>query len=154
PGQLAGAFLDRPLEGVGRHVDTLGLLDRRLEPHVALGVAAADPRCRRDLADQLGEELAALLVVLGLLPLDLRPLRMPRHPVTSFPAPAGFPGRGPPSVAISTKPAPSPDSPGGRARARSAPRGASRRPRRAAARPATPGSAAAARRRPPAASRT
>src|SRR5581483_9532090 len=75
-GQLAGALLDRPLEGVGGHVDRLRLLHGRLQAHVALRVAAAHPRGGGDLPDQLREELPALLVVLRLLTLDLRPFRM------------------------------------------------------------------------------
>jgi hypothetical protein len=46
---------------------------RRLEAQVALGVSAAVPRRDRDLAQDLGEQLAALDVGLALLALDLRP---------------------------------------------------------------------------------
>src|SRR5439155_4817858 len=86
-GQLAGALLHRALDVVLRHVDFFGGLDRRLEPHVALGVAAAVLGGDRDLAEDLREELAALDVGLALLALDLRPPGVPRHrrsPLCSF----------------------------------------------------------------------
>src|SRR5262249_29369232 len=78
-GQLAGALLDGALDVVLRHVDFLGGLDRRLQPHVALRIAATIFRRDRDLAEDLGEELAALDVGLALLTLDLRPPRMACH---------------------------------------------------------------------------
>src|SRR5262249_45448864 len=66
------------LEGVGGHVDRLRLLDRGLEPHVHLRVAA-EPRRGRDLANELREHLPPRLIRLRLLALDLGPLRMTGH---------------------------------------------------------------------------
>jgi hypothetical protein len=71
--QLAGALLDGPLDVVLRHVDFLGRLHGCLQPHVALRIAAAVLGGDGDLAEDLGEELAALHVRLALLALDLRP---------------------------------------------------------------------------------
>ena len=78
-GADAGAAVDRPLDVVLRHRGVAGLLDRRRQGRVAVGVAAAIARRDGDRPRQLGEELAALGVGGALLVLDRRPLRMSGH---------------------------------------------------------------------------
>jgi hypothetical protein len=54
-------------------------VDGQAQARVHPRVAAARTGGNGDLADQLREVLAALVVIDGLLALDLRPLAMPRH---------------------------------------------------------------------------
>ena len=77
--ELAGAPLDGPLDGVERHRRVAGLLVHRAQRRVRVEVAAALAGRHLDLADQLGEELAARLVLRTLLVLDRRPLGMTGH---------------------------------------------------------------------------
>ena len=77
--ELAGALLDGALDVVGGHVGALGLVDRGAQARVGVGVAAADAGGDRHLADELGEELAALGVERALLVLDRVPLGMSGH---------------------------------------------------------------------------
>src|SRR5690606_18942377 len=60
--QLAGRLLDRALDHVLGHVDRQALVDRGAQARVAAGVAAAGAGGDADLADDLGENLAALRV--------------------------------------------------------------------------------------------
>src|SRR5690606_36239786 len=60
--QLAGGLLDRPLDHVLGHVQAQPLVDRRTQARIAPGVAPAGAGGDADLADDLGENLAALCV--------------------------------------------------------------------------------------------
>ena len=84
PLQLARALLDGALDVVGGHVDALGLVHRRAQAGVGVGVAAADARRDGHLADDLGEDLAALGVERALLVLD----RVPTWNVPTWTSPA------------------------------------------------------------------
>src|SRR5205823_4464316 len=78
-GELPRPPLDRVLDPVGRHVDVAGLLHRKAQPEVAVGIAAALTRRDRDLTAGAGERLAALGVDDRLLVLYPGPLGMARH---------------------------------------------------------------------------
>src|SRR5690606_11234869 len=65
--QLAGGLLDRPLDHVLGHVRGKGLVHGRAQARVVAGVTPAGAGGDADLADQLGEDLAALCIA-GVLP--------------------------------------------------------------------------------------
>src|SRR4029450_7185716 len=77
--ELAGAALDRPVDGVVGDRVVLGLLDGVGQGRVALGAAPAPAGRDLDRPDQLGEQLAPPGVLGALLVLDGRPLGMPAH---------------------------------------------------------------------------
>jgi hypothetical protein len=72
----AGRLVDRPFDVVGGHVDRPRLLDSESQAVIRVRVAAALPRCDRDLAGDLGEESAALGVGDALRALDRGPFRV------------------------------------------------------------------------------
>src|SRR5690606_5130148 len=74
---LTRAALDGALDVLRGHVRGFGGLHREPQPRVEVRVTAALAGRDGDLADELGEHLAALRVVRGLLTLDLRPLAVP-----------------------------------------------------------------------------
>jgi hypothetical protein len=61
------------------HTGGLGLVDGEPEPRVHAGIGVAGPSRAGDLANQPGEDLAALLVLGVLAMLDVRPLAMTCH---------------------------------------------------------------------------
>src|SRR5258708_4322064 len=75
---------DRPVAGVGRYRGVARVLDHGPQRRIGSRVAAAFPRRHLNLADELGEELAASLVLGSLLVLDRRPLRMSGHSFTTL----------------------------------------------------------------------
>src|SRR5262249_57060274 len=75
----SGALLDRALDRVLGHVRAPRLVDGQAQPRVRVGIAAADPGRRADLADQLREDLPALRVRGALLALDRGPAGMAGH---------------------------------------------------------------------------
>src|SRR5207302_10459863 len=75
----AGSPLDRPLDVVVGHAGFARPLDGRPLPHVAGRIPAAFLRGDDDLPRQLADQLAALLVDLGLLDLDVVPLGVSGH---------------------------------------------------------------------------
>src|SRR5207249_11640455 len=77
--QLAGPLLDGALDVVGGHVHGLGLLDRGAQAGVRVGVTTAEAGGDRQLADDLGEDLAPLGIEGALLVLDGSPLGMSGH---------------------------------------------------------------------------
>src|SRR5690606_10979046 len=77
--KVAGPALRRALDRVARHVRAEALVDGGAEPRVRRRVTAAEARGRRDLADQLREQLPALRVLRVLAVLDVRPFRMAGH---------------------------------------------------------------------------
>src|SRR5439155_7993058 len=82
--ELTGAALDRLLDGVDRHGRGAGLVEHRPQGRVHVRVATALAGRDLDLADQLGEQLAAGLVLRTLLVLDRRPLGMTGHGYNPF----------------------------------------------------------------------
>ena len=82
--QLAGPLLDGALDVVLRHVRGLGGIHRETQPRIEVRVATTLPRPDRDLTDELGEHLAALVVVYSLLALDLGPLVVSCHAPSLF----------------------------------------------------------------------
>src|SRR5688572_23924266 len=60
--EFARGLLDRAFDDVLRHVHRQAAVDRRAQARVGRGVAAAGARRDADLADHLGEDLAALCV--------------------------------------------------------------------------------------------
>src|SRR5690606_25059697 len=76
---LARAALDRPVDVVLGHALRLGTIDGRPQTRVGGRVAAAGTGCRRDLAYQLGENLAALGVLSSLPEAYVGPLAVARH---------------------------------------------------------------------------
>src|SRR5262249_56926666 len=77
--QVARPLLDRPIDGVVRHVDGARLVDRRAQARVAVDVAAAEARRDRQLLDDLGPQLRLLGVGSLFLVLDLGPAVMAGH---------------------------------------------------------------------------
>jgi hypothetical protein len=77
--ELAGALLDGALDVVVGHVDGFGRVDRRPQPGVTAGVAAAALGGHGDLADDFGPGGGAAGVGDGLLALDLLPLAVAGH---------------------------------------------------------------------------
>src|SRR5690606_11575216 len=74
------AALDRPLDGIRRHVRLAGALDSEAEAGVRFWIRATTFTCRnRDLTPQFGEQLTPFGVSDPLRALDLRPLRMAGH---------------------------------------------------------------------------
>src|SRR5262249_17978386 len=74
PFEFAGALLHRAVDVVERHVLGLGRVDRRAQPRVARGIAAARLGGDRDFPDEPREQRAPLGVGDGFLPFDLLPL--------------------------------------------------------------------------------
>src|SRR6266853_2715066 len=77
--ELAGAALGGAIDGVLRHVVGRRLVHRESQPRVGRDIAAAELGRDRDLADEAGEDLAALGVGRSLLVLDVRPLAVAGH---------------------------------------------------------------------------
>src|SRR4029077_10944703 len=71
--ELAGAFLDRPLDRVAGDATRAGLDEGAAQPRVGLGIAAAHARGDRDLAQDLREHLDSAGVGGGLAVLDRAP---------------------------------------------------------------------------------
>src|SRR5690606_27306629 len=70
---------DGTVDVVLGHALRLGLLDGKAQPRVGADVAPAHARGHRDLADELGEQLAAFLVLGTLAVLDVCPLAVSGH---------------------------------------------------------------------------
>src|SRR5690606_23532837 len=77
--ELAGASLDRALDRIVGDVVRPRLFDGESQPEVGVDIGSTFPGGDRDQARHLGEDLAASGVLLGLLVLDIIPLRVSRH---------------------------------------------------------------------------
>src|SRR5690606_17238303 len=77
--EFARGLLDRALDHVAGHVGAEGLVHRAAQARVGRRITAAGARGHRDLADDLGEDLAPLRVLRVLAVLDVRPLGMACH---------------------------------------------------------------------------
>src|SRR5207244_4530790 len=77
--ELPRAFLDRPLDVVGRHAVLPGRLHRGPEARVGVDVATAHAGGDGYLLDQLGEQLPAPGILESLLVFDRAPLGMAGH---------------------------------------------------------------------------
>ena len=82
--ELARPLLDRPLDVFLRHRCCPRGLDRRSQPRITCGIATAELRGHRDLADELGEMSAALGVSRRLVMLDLLPFAVTSHSYPTF----------------------------------------------------------------------
>src|SRR5690606_3927018 len=82
--QLTGGLLDRALDDVLGHVRGQRLVHRGTQARVVARVAATGARGNRDLADELGEDLAPLRVLCALAVLDVGPLGMACHCCSSY----------------------------------------------------------------------
>src|SRR5262249_4449898 len=86
--EVAGPLLDRPVDGVVRHVDRAGFVDGSAQPRVAVDVTAAQPRRDRQLLDDLCPELRLLRVGSLFLVLDLGPSVVAGHDAIFYHNPA------------------------------------------------------------------
>src|SRR5438105_11039702 len=77
--ELAGAALGGAIDGVLRHVVGRCLIYGESQSRVGRDIAATEFGRDRDLADEAGEDLAALGVGRSLLVLDVRPLAVASH---------------------------------------------------------------------------
>ena len=75
-GDFTGTLLHRPLDIVRRHIRRAGLIHQRAEASVGLGTTAARTSGEGDFFRQHGENLAALCVDDGLMPLGRVPFAM------------------------------------------------------------------------------
>jgi hypothetical protein len=82
--EVAGGLVDVALDGVGRHVGRLGLLDRQAQARVGRRVAAAGAGRDHDFTDDAGPDLAALFVLAALAVLDIGPFAVSGHGKSSF----------------------------------------------------------------------
>jgi hypothetical protein len=77
--QVSRAALDSAIDVFLRHALGLGFVHRQPQTWIGRDIATADTRRDRDFPDQLGEELAALLVLATLPVLNIRPFTMSGH---------------------------------------------------------------------------
>src|SRR5262249_15292727 len=82
--EVAGGLVDVALDGVGRHVGRLGLVDRQPQARVGRQIAAALARRHHDFTDDARPDLAALLVLAPLAVLDVRPFAVSGHGMILF----------------------------------------------------------------------
>jgi hypothetical protein len=75
-GELTGTLLDRALDVVGRHVESLGRADGGTQARVPVRIAAAIPGRDGDFLDDPRESRAPLGIGRALLVLDGMPLGM------------------------------------------------------------------------------
>ena len=78
-GDLASALLDRALDIVRRHIGGAGLINQRAQTRIGFGTATAGAGCEADFLGEHRENLAALGVNDGLVPLRRVPFTMTRH---------------------------------------------------------------------------
>jgi hypothetical protein len=77
--EITGSLFHGALDILLRHRTRFCRVDRRAQPRISGGVAAAQLRGHRDLANELGELRAALGVGGRLVMLDLFPLAVTGH---------------------------------------------------------------------------